>query len=52
MPLSVWKTTPWTRLPRAATAIAIASVTREVRMWLAIDQPTTFLEQMSMTVAR
>ncbi|GHE92076.1 hypothetical protein GCM10014715_55600 [Streptomyces spiralis] len=51
-PLSVWKTTPWTPPPRAATAISIASVTSEVRMWSAIDQPTTFLEQMSITGAR
>lgn len=50
-PLSVWKTTPRTRSPRAATAISIASVTSEVRMWSAIDQPTAFLEQMSITVA-
>jgi hypothetical protein len=48
----VWKTTPWTWLPRAATAISIASVTSEVRMWCAIDQPITRREQMSMTVAR
>jgi hypothetical protein len=30
----------------------IVTVTSEVRMWSAIDQPTTFLEQMSITVAR
>lgn len=51
-PLSVWRTTPRTRPPRAATAILIASVTSEVRMWSAIDQPATFLEQMSITGAR
>ncbi len=46
------ETTPRTRPPRSATAISIASVTSEVRMWSAIEQPTTFLEQMSITVAR
>lgn len=35
-----------------ATAISITSVTSEVRMWSAIDRPTTFLEQISITVAR
>ncbi|GAA3285770.1 hypothetical protein GCM10010493_77690 [Streptomyces lavendulae subsp. grasserius] len=49
---ALWNTTPWIRPPRAATAISIASVTSEVRMWSAIDQLTTFLEQMSFTVAR
>ncbi|MDQ1005625.1 hypothetical protein QFZ82_000109 [Streptomyces sp. V4I23] len=46
------ETTLWTRSPRAAAAISIASVTREVCLWSAIDQPTAFLEQMSITVAR
>src|SRR3954452_8064105 len=46
-----WKIAP-VRLPRSRTAAASASVTRSVRMWSAIDQPTSRREKQSITVAR
>ena len=51
VPRSEWKISPGPG-PRAATAIRRASATSSVRMWSAIDQPTTRREARSITVAR
>lgn len=51
VPLSEWKISPgagW----RAAMAMRRASATSSVRMWSAIDQPTTRREARSIAVVR
>ncbi|PYC66457.1 hypothetical protein C7C46_31430 [Streptomyces tateyamensis] len=50
-PWSLWKIAR-SRLPRVAAAARSASATSSVRIWSAIDHPTTRREKQSMTVAR
>ena len=50
-PWSAWKIAP-VREPRSVAAASRASVTSSVRMWSAIDQPTSRRENQSITVAR